>query len=403
MEIRQLTSEDREAFARLTRYAFEPARNTYEGVVPEDYEETQPHLKDMSQVYGCFDKDKLVSSCAFFTSTVVIRKKEFPMSGLWGVATAPHYRNQGLVQKTLHKMMKEMKDTGILISCLYPFKFSFYEKYGWKLANINHRYHIELDKFISRPILDRTVREVNSLDDIKLVYSNIAGIKYNYMVKRREEDWRRKVNPKEPGYLFVCYDANDDPCGYLIARFLEHQPPSDEGVEHSAQTIYLSEIFWYDRKTKQALFNFLRRHVDHRKYVVFSTPDPNVLNSLIEARIEANEVFPASMMRIVDIKAVFEALDYSENLEFILKVKDQFCTWNDKTFKVNIWGGKAKLEETTKSSDITIDIGSLSQMVVGFRTASQLYDSWEIDCPEEILPVLNQLYPAQTNFYRDFF
>ncbi|MFX1285960.1 MAG: enhanced intracellular survival protein Eis [Promethearchaeota archaeon] len=403
MEIRQLTPEDREPFARLTRYAFEPTKNTYENVVPKDYEESQPYLKDMSQVFGCFDNNNLVSTCAFFPSTLIIRNKELPMSGIWGVATAPSYRNKGLVRRILLRILEEMRQNQILISCLYPFKFSFYEQFGWKLANENHRYHIETNKFISHPITDRVVREVFTLDHIKEVYSKIAGYKYNYMLKRTEDDWRRKVNPKEPGYLFVCYDAKDNPTGYVIARFLEHQPPSPEGVDKSEETIYLSEIFWYDRKTKQALFNFLKTHMDHRDYITFSTADSNMLAFLKEARIKANEVFPASMTRIVDVIPVLEAFDYSEETKLVLKVIDQFCDWNNKTFSFNVSGGNAKLEETTSSYDISIEIGSLSQMIVGYRAASQLYDSWEIDCSKDILPLLDHLFPLQNNFFRDFF
>jgi len=403
MEIRQLTPEDREAFARLTRYAFEPTKNTYENVVPMDYEESHPHLKDMSQVYGCFDNSNLVSTCAFFSSTVIIRNKEFPMSGIWGVATAPSYRNKGLVYKILHKILKEMQEKQLLISCLYPFKFSFYEQFGWKLANDNHRYHIETSKLIFRPITNRVVREVFTLDHIKEVYSKIAGHKYNYMLKRTEEDWRRRVNPKEPGYLFVCYNAKDKPSGYVITRFLEHQPPSPEGVEKSEETIYLSEIFWDNRKTKQALFNFLKTHMDHRNYIVFSTADSNILAFLKEARIKANEVFPASMVRIVDIIPVMEAFDYSEKIKLVLKVIDKFCDWNNKSFSFTVSGGRAKLEETTLPSDVTIEIGSLSQIIVGYRNASQLYDSWEIDCSKEIVSLLDRLFPLQNNFFRDFF
>jgi predicted acetyltransferase len=403
MKIRQLTSDDREAFARLAHYAFEPINNTYENVVPEDYEESHPHLKDMGQVYGCFEGENLVSTCAFFTSTVIIRNTELPMSGIWGVATAPHYRNRGLVHQLLHKILKEMYDKRILISCLYPFKFSFYERFGWKLANVNHRYHIETNKFISSPVIDRTVREVFTLDHIKEVYSKVAGQKYNYMIKRTEEDWRRKVNPKRPGYLFVCYDANDNPCGYLISQFLEHQPPHSEGIKKSEETIYLSEIFWYDRKTKQALFNFLSTHVDHRNYIVFSSPESNILSFLKEARIKANEVFPGSMARIVKVKPAIEAFSYSEEVEFVLKVKDNSCDWNNKTFSFAVVDDKATLEETTRPPDVSIDIGSLSQLIVGFRTASQLYDSWEIECSEELISVLDHLFPRQTNFFRDFF
>ena len=54
MELRQLTDDDREAFARLARYAFEPTKNTYEDSVPEDFEST-PWLDDMSQIYGIFE------------------------------------------------------------------------------------------------------------------------------------------------------------------------------------------------------------------------------------------------------------------------------------------------------------------------------------------------------------
>ncbi|MHA2236859.1 MAG: GNAT family N-acetyltransferase [Candidatus Hodarchaeales archaeon] len=403
MKLRQLTSEDREAFARLGQYAFDPTRNTYEGVVPEDWEKTKPHLKDMSQVFGCFDKDLLVSSYAYFTTSVVIRNKEFPMSGIWGVATAPHYRNKGLVRQLIHHTLEKMNKDKIQISSLYPFKFSFYQKFGWKLANINHRYHIETKKFSFRPVSDRIVREVFELDDLKEVYGNIVGKKYNYMVKRIEADWQRKISSKTPGFFFVCYDAEDNPCGYLIAKFMKHEPSQDEGVEHSAQTIYLQEIFWYDRKTKQALFNFLKRHMDHRKYVVFSVSDPNILESLIEPRIKANEVFPGSMIRVVNVKSVIEALDYPNDKEFVLKVNDNVCEWNNKSFNFRVVGGKAKLEETSQSADVTIDIGSLSQMIVGFRTASQLYDSWELDCSAKMLSILDLHFPSKTNFFREFF
>ncbi len=403
MEFRQLSSKDREAFAKLSQYAFEPTKNTYENVVPDDFEETKPHLKDMSQVYGYFDNDLLVSTCAFFTSSVIIRRKEFPMSGIWGVATAPQYRNRGLIRRTLETILKEMREKDILISTLYPFKFSYYERYGWKLANVNHRYHIELKKFISRPVANRTVREVFTLDHLKEVYSKIAGNKYNYMTIRTEDDWRRRINPKEPGFSFVCYDENDKPCGYLVLRFMEHLPPESEGIEKSEQTIYLPEIFWYDRETKQAIFNFLKTHVDHRKYVVFSTADSNMLAFLEEARVKANEVFPGSMARIVDVVSVIEAFDYSEDTDFVLKIKDPECDWNNKSFRVSITDGKAKLEETTQAPDVSIDIGSLSQMIVGFRTASQLYDSWEIDCSKELIPILDRLFPPKKNFFREFF
>ncbi len=403
MEIRQLTSKDREAFAKLGRYAFDSVKNSYEDVVPEDYEKTHPYLKDMSQVYGNFDDKDLVSAGAFFSTSIMIRKKELPMAGIWGVSTKPTYRGKGFIKQILSYMLKEMYNNDILISTLYPFKFSFYEKYGWKLANENHRYHIETDKFITRQV-NRTIQEVYQLDQIKEIYSRIvSSFKYNYMTIRTDSEWRMKVNPKKPGYLFVCYDENDKPCGYLIERFLEDQPRTTSTLDKSGESIFLSEIFYYDRETRQALFNFLKTHVDHRRYIVFSSAEPNLLASLKEARIKANEVFPGSMARIVNLKSTLELLDFPIDAEFILHVKDKICDWNNGNFGIKISNGQAVIERSDKTPDMTIDIGSLTQMVVGFTNASELNESWNIDCSKDLLSTLDQLFPLQNNFFRDFF
>ncbi|MHA2172282.1 MAG: GNAT family N-acetyltransferase [Candidatus Kariarchaeaceae archaeon] len=403
MDIRQLTSEDREAFAKLGRYAFEPVKNSYEDVVPKDFEETHPHLKDMSQVYGGFDGKDLVSSSAFFSTSIMIRSKELLMAGIWGVASKPTHRGKNQVRKLLSHILKAMNDKKIVISTLYPFKFSFYEKFGWKLANVNQRYHIETDKFLTQPV-NRIVREVYQLDHLKEVYSNIIiSSKYNYMTKRTDNEWRMKINPKNPGYFFVCYDENEKPCGYLIERFLDHELQITEGLDKSGESVYLSEIFWYDRETRQAIFNFLKTHVDHRKYILFSSAEPNLLASLKEARTKANEVFPGSMARIVNLKTILESFDYPLDVDFVLYVKDDICEWNNGKFRVKISNGKAVIKKADEKPEVTIDIGSFTQMVVGFTNASALYETWNIDCSKEFLSTLDRLFPLRNNFFRDFF
>lgn len=402
MEIRQLTSDDRENFARMMRYAFEPARNTYDGAVKEDWEVSQPHLKDMSECYGCFDGETMVSVSAFFESVVIIRNKEIPFGGVWGVATSPHYRNRGLIRLIFKRMLEEMSLKGIPFSILYPFKFSFYEQFGYKMANEINRYQIDVNEIITRPVSDRNVREVFSLEDIKLIYSEIAGKSYNYMVKRTEEDWRRRINRERPGYFFVCYDDNKKPKGYLIAQFQEREA---QDFEKSEETIYLPEIFWTDSKTRQALFNFLRDHKDHRRYVLFGSPDPCMLSYVENPRVKQTDIFAGSMARIVNVKDVLEGFDYpsEEDVSFVIQVKDSFCDWNNSSFSFSLDGGKATIAKTSKPADVHIEIGALTQMIVGYRTASQLYDSWEIEASPQLRQTLDGLFPNQNNFFRDFF
>ncbi|MFQ5980472.1 MAG: enhanced intracellular survival protein Eis, partial [Candidatus Heimdallarchaeota archaeon] len=206
--------------------------------------------------------------------------------------------------------------------------------------------------------------------------------------------------PKKPGYHFVCYDDQDEPCGYLLLRF---QEKGADDFEKSEQTIYLPEIFWTDRETRQALFNFLKAHNDHRKYVLFSSADPDMLSYVRNPRIKQNAVFAGSMARLVDAKSVLEALHYSKDARIILKIHDKQCEWNNKAFIFTVEGGQATLEETSQDPDITVGIGALTQIVVGYRSASSLYESWEIECEPIMLSVLDQLFPTQISFLRDFF
>ena len=404
MEIRQLTEKDREGFAKLGRYAFDSARNTYEDCVPENIEKDAPWLKDMSQVWGVFDqKDGLVSASAYFKSIIVIRKKEFNFGGVWGVATAPHWRNRGLVRKTFKRMLQEMQKE-VEFSILYPFKYEFYEQFGYKMSDVHHVYQLEVRDIISRPVKNRTVREVLDIDDMKEIYTRIVeSNKYNYIVKRNEADWRRKIDRKKPGYFFVCYDEKDKPYGYLIVRFGEKD---SLGVEESEKTIYLQEAFWFDRETKQALFNFLKAHMDHRQYVLFGHADPNILSYVSNNYVKSYKINSSSMARIIDVKAVLESLNYPIDSahNFTVQIEDEMCEWNNKTFQVTVDRGNCKVVETaTESPNVVLDIGSMTQMVIGYQTPSDLYDSWDIEASDEMLQTLDRLFPRQNTFLRDFF
>jgi hypothetical protein len=53
------------------------------------------------------------------------------MAGIAGVATHPLARRQGLVRRLLTQLLGEMRDSGHVVSALYPFRPSFYERFGY--------------------------------------------------------------------------------------------------------------------------------------------------------------------------------------------------------------------------------------------------------------------------------
>ncbi|MCI4063684.1 GNAT family N-acetyltransferase [Micromonospora sp. R77] len=60
-----------------------------------------------------------------------LRGQVLPMAGVAGVATHPLARRRGHVRALLHQLLDEMRDEGHPLTALYPFRASFYERFGY--------------------------------------------------------------------------------------------------------------------------------------------------------------------------------------------------------------------------------------------------------------------------------
>jgi predicted acetyltransferase len=60
-----------------------------------------------------------------------LRGAVLPMAGVAGIASHPLARRQGHVRELMHRLLDEMRDEGHMLSALYPFRPSFYERFGY--------------------------------------------------------------------------------------------------------------------------------------------------------------------------------------------------------------------------------------------------------------------------------
>ena len=101
MEIRKLTETDREACQKISRYAFETSKNTYDDL-------KYPNKKTpMDFYYGAFEDSKLFACVGVLPFDIKLRGKDFRMGGVMGVATKPEYRNQGIIRELMIRWFKD--------------------------------------------------------------------------------------------------------------------------------------------------------------------------------------------------------------------------------------------------------------------------------------------------------
>ena len=59
-----------------------------------------------------------------------IRGVVYPMAGVAGVATLPLARRRGYARALVTELLGQMREAGHAVSALYPFRPSFYQRFG---------------------------------------------------------------------------------------------------------------------------------------------------------------------------------------------------------------------------------------------------------------------------------
>ncbi|MGD2159480.1 MAG: GNAT family N-acetyltransferase, partial [Anaerolineales bacterium] len=111
----------------LNAYAFRPSPPLFDR---EDWMNAVRGRKGV-MYFALFENDNPVAGVASSSMTQMVRGKSFPMGGIWGVATHPGSRRKGYSRQLMSELLAALREAGIPLSGLYPFRESFYERLGY--------------------------------------------------------------------------------------------------------------------------------------------------------------------------------------------------------------------------------------------------------------------------------
>ncbi|SCG18976.1 Predicted acetyltransferase [Micromonospora echinofusca] len=230
-----------------------------------------------------------------------VRGEVLPMAGVAGVATHPLARRRGHVRTLLHRLLDEMRDEGHQLSALYPFRPSFYARFGY----------VGLPK-------PRTVT-FSPADLGELLGADLPGEVGWQRIGEGYQDWRRFtercLNERHgfaifPSYRDVGLRDRDEHwlltartggtvTGAVIYRIDDH-----------GGTLTAGDLLAADPVSRALLLQFFGRHVDQVERVTVQVPvdeAPELWLTDLAVHVEAQVARPGSsapMARLLSVDAL---------------------------------------------------------------------------------------------------
>lgn len=396
LEYGPIPDDRQDEFRSLVTYGFLPER----GPRSFDPEDEIPVPAQVGESRGLYEDGDLVCGCKRYPFRAHLADEVRSMTGVSIVATPPEHRRRGLARRLMAESLMEDRERGITLTALWPFEHSFYARLGWALVGTYGLSECP-------PAALAGTREHRSgrfirlgADDWQRAASVLqaVGEPYALSIDRSEEWWRKRIfSGWEEDPFVYGWECEGELRGYLVYQF---------DADGDDRTLRVWELAAAEHEARTNLLGFLADHDSQVKTIRLYGPPETGLFDLVDdpGKIEV-KMKPGPMLRLVDIREAIEAWTFPPiDDQFTLAVEDPLVDWHDGIFQVSVSGGVVSVRETDEPPEVTIGIGPLTQLYVGYRSLRELEeaDACSISSPEAA-ELLAEAFPTRDVFLREGF
>jgi predicted acetyltransferase len=354
VEIKELRGEDVDPILELAFYAFFPTPGNIEQIMKR-----KPYMKEDTCLV-LYENDKPVSGLICKPILQNVRGVLKDMCGISEVATHPEGRRKGYAKKLMKLSFEKMKELSQGFSTLYPFKESFYERLG----------------YVSFPQIRTAIISAKSL--IPLLDLKLDGTLERMDFDKGYEIYKNflKEIRLEIHGMGVLHDAE-------LERYKNEKKLWVVAAKEGSKTIglmtYAITGFWKDAKVRDfycknslAKYLFLQWfaiHADQIKNIHIPIRPEEFPETWVNdtfwgkyGKIQSREWVPSCMGRVVIVEELND-LNVGQG-QITIKVTDEHCDWNNKSYKFEGKEGKLSIE-TSSDYECELTIQALSAIVYG--------------------------------------
>ncbi len=390
MEFVVLTENDYEEAIKLSMYAFQ-----YK--ISEDDIPKRKQMLKSHDILAVKDGEKLVAKLHIIPFSIYINDHKYQMGGIAGVSTYPEYRRHGYVKQLITEGLEHMNQKQQYISFLHPFDVQFYRRFGWEIFADNKKVTIEKKDLTLLPSYKgKVLRDIPKSErgQIAKVYETYAA-SHSGMLVRSQEWWKDHVYSED--HLAAYVNDNGEYEGYLVYS-----------VKNKEMEVV--EIITCTHQAAIGLWNFICQHDSMIDKVVVTTSTHDPFPYYLKQPNQKTDVHPYFMARIVNVEEFLKSYSFESTGEKVfIHVNDEYCRWNIGSYLLSDGSITAYREKEGSvcahppKVGLQMGIGTLSTLLLGYKTADELYHLGEITGSIDDIKKLKRKIPRLRPFFPDFF
>ncbi|MCB2202887.1 GNAT family N-acetyltransferase [bacterium] len=384
-EIRTLALDDAiEVFHELNGYAFTPTPP-----LPDLEEYSERIRKRGGLTFLAVYEDgvpRTVGSAR--TMTQNLRGKIVTMKGIAQVASHPQARRKGYVRMMMNHFFELFHEENIPVSCLYPFKESFYEAMGYVTL-------LQTKKITFKPEPLAPVMKMDLPGEVELVRFGEGYPEFRAFLKRLQQTthgmslFAQTSTPELDDHSsWLAFARRDGETIGVMQYALKG--------EAMAQTLSAFDFLYSEPLGKFLLLDWIARHQDQAAKVELVLK-PDIQGELLYTNVcpEQGTLFHAPMGRISVLPAL-SGLPVGEG-EITIRITDPYAPWNEGVWRLR--GDNGLLEvEPGDQAECELSIHGLTALVYGVYDPLEFqYRGWGNPNVDQAARLL-QLFPPKSPF-----
>jgi predicted acetyltransferase len=363
--IRKITADDKQQFLKTMSVPF--------GMDPTPGMTARFQIAmETAELRAAFDGGQMISTFgAYPLNLTVPGGNSVPTAGTTLVSVLATHRRQGVLTAHMRQHFQEALEQGQPLAALWASESHIYGRFGYGPAAEGARITIQkpcaaliepIDIRGSMRLLE-VEEALNSFPDLfRRIMKTRPG-----MFERSPEWWKIRIlaDPEEmrrgaTSHRRVLHVRDGEPVGYAIYR-------THPAFSHQPAELQVVELFGLDALAERALWQYMFGVDLIATITHWNLPVDDPLSWWVEQPRELKRLLTDSIwVRPVNLIDALNERRYSAKGDLVFEFQDDFCPWNQGTFRLHVSAdGQGHCEKTSDPTELTLTPYTLGSIYLG--------------------------------------